>query len=278
MGDAFAKTAGVMAVESLAEAFLQPGLLGVRSDHPTPGDGLEKSLGQADLPSEDKGGKDGGESFQGMGKLTGRVDFAKFRVGPDLGGGALGFGLQDGGDEKVQAENGDEGSGHAQGNGSDPVAGGDEPEANPQEMDQGGTEDKTGGVGGGMGEAGHLGSVGMAVKKSEDRHARHGQQDRDLAIRQNRQPQDQHGGGNAGLHREQGNVVHAENPADEHKEDEGGGNCPNGPAPHLHAEEPHTEHGKEVVKAKNGMGEPAGETVPVEAYVGPGAGRQEKNS
>ena len=66
--------------------------------------------------------------------------------------------------------------------------------------------------------------------------------------------------------------------ADKNKKEERGRNGPDGSPPQLHAEEPHTEHGKEVVKAKNGMGEPAGETVPVEAYVGPGAGRQEKNS
>jgi hypothetical protein len=52
-----------MAVKGFAQTFLKSGLLGVGSDHPTPSHGLEKSLGQANLPSEDKGGKTCERSF-----------------------------------------------------------------------------------------------------------------------------------------------------------------------------------------------------------------------
>ncbi len=64
LGDALAQTAGVVAVKSLAQTFLEADLLGVRSDHPPPGHGLEKALGQADLPSQGKGGEEGGETIQ----------------------------------------------------------------------------------------------------------------------------------------------------------------------------------------------------------------------
>jgi hypothetical protein len=47
-----------------AQTFLEADLLGVRSDHPPPGHGLEKALGQADLPSQGKGGEEGGETIQ----------------------------------------------------------------------------------------------------------------------------------------------------------------------------------------------------------------------
>ena len=64
LGDAFTQAAGVIAVEGFAEAFLQTVFLRVGGDHPAPSHGLEKALGQADLPKEGQGGKSGTKAFQ----------------------------------------------------------------------------------------------------------------------------------------------------------------------------------------------------------------------
>ena len=53
----------MLSVESFLQPFAETGLLGVGGEHPAPRDRLEKSLRQADLPSQGQGHNKGTKTF-----------------------------------------------------------------------------------------------------------------------------------------------------------------------------------------------------------------------
>lgn len=199
------------------------------------------------------------------------MNLAAFRTGQDLGDGALGFGFPDGGDQKIQPQQGDNGASRAEGDGSDAVAGGDQAQTDPEEMDQSRANNESGGVGGRMDETGHLRAVGVSVKQPKDGHSSHCGQDRDAPIGQNGQSQNQHGRSDPGFHREERHVAHPQHAADQDEEDEGRGDGPDGASAQLHTEKAHAEHGQKMIESEGRVGESAGESTFLHDRMSPGA-------
>ena len=123
-------------------------------------------------------------------------------------------------------------------------------------MDAGGAQHKSGGVSGGMGEAGHLRSVSVAMKEGKPGHGGHGEKLRYLAIRQNGQPKKQDRGGDPGFHRKKRNPRQAEDSADQNKKEERGRNGPDGSPPSCTLRSPTLSMARKWSKPKMGWANP----------------------
>jgi hypothetical protein len=154
------------------------------------------------------------------------------------------------------------------------MAGGSPSYDNPEKVNGGRAQNKTKGVEGRLGRAGHFNTMGVTVKEGKEGNPRHGEADGESFVCSNGQTQREDRDGDTDFHREKGQAEHSQKTAHQHERDKGQGHSPNGTASHLGAENPNTEHGQEVVGSEYGMSKAVGKTKGIVSGMGEQRGRE----